>query len=105
MLGAFRLLAKFKGLRGTPFDPFGRTQERKDERLLITRYEETIEEVLAALGRDNHALAVEIASLPERIRGFGHVKLRAMKDAAEREAALLDAFRNPKTAPAVSAAE
>jgi indolepyruvate ferredoxin oxidoreductase len=105
MLGAFRLLAKFKGLRGTPFDPFGRTQERKDERQLIVRYEERIEELLASLTRDNHALAVEIASLPERIRGFGHVKLRSMKGAAEREAALMDAFRHPKPAPAVSAAE
>ncbi len=105
MLGSFRLLAKLKGLRGTPFDPFGRTQERKDERQLIARYEEIIEELLASLTPDNHALAVEIASLPERIRGFGHVKLRSMKGVAGQEATLLDSFRHPKPAPAVSAAE
>ena len=105
MLGAFRLLAKFKGLRGTPLDPFGYTQERKDERILIARYEATVAELLEKLTPANQALAVEIASLPEQIRGFGHVKLRAMKKVAGREAELLEAFRNPKPEPAVSAAE
>lgn len=105
MLGAFRLLAKLKPLRGTPFDPFGYTQERKDERALIARYEATVDELLRTLTPANHALAADIAALPERIRGFGHVKLRSMKSVAAREAELLDAFRNPKPAPAVSAAD
>jgi indolepyruvate ferredoxin oxidoreductase len=105
MLNAFRLLAKFKALRGTPLDPFGHTQERKDERALIARYEATVAELLENLTPANQALAAEIASLPEQIRGFGHVKLRAMKRVAAREAELLDAFRNPKPEPAVSAAE
>jgi len=105
MLSALRVLAKFKGLRGTPLDPFGYMQERKDERALIRSYEATIEEILAGLSPENHMLAVEIASLPEHIRGYGHVKQRAMAGATERAAQLLDAFRNPKAAHTVSAAE
>ena len=105
MLSAFRLLAKLKGLRGTPFDPFGYTEERKQERALIRRYESTVTELLENLSPANHALAVEIATLPEHIRGFGHVKHRAMTNAVKREAELLDAFRNPKAPPVVSAAD
>jgi indolepyruvate ferredoxin oxidoreductase len=105
MMNAFRILAKFKGLRGTPLDPFGHTQERKDERALIVTYEATVGELLDRLTPENHALAVEIASVPEHIRGFGHVKQRAMAAMAERSARLLDAFRNPDRAQAVSAAE
>ncbi len=105
MLNAFRILAKFRGLRGTPLDPFGHTQERKDERALIKSYEAMIDEVLQSLTPENHALAVEIARLPEHIRGYGHVKQRAMAGVTERAAQLLDAFRNPKAAHTVSAAE
>ncbi|MES2898639.1 MAG: indolepyruvate ferredoxin oxidoreductase family protein [Pseudomonadota bacterium] len=74
MWSAFKLLAKFKGLRGGAFDIFGYTEERKMERALIGEYREMIEGLLAGLTRDNHALAVELANLPEQIRGFGHVK-------------------------------
>jgi len=81
MLGAFGLLAKLKGLRGTPFDVFGRTAERRMERALIAEYEQTVESLLRSLSRDNHALAVEIASLPETIRGFGHVKAKSVEAA------------------------
>ncbi len=70
----FRVLAGLKGLRGTPFDPFGRSAERRAERALIATYEAAVEETLARLDHDNHGLAVEIARLPESIRGFGHVK-------------------------------
>ena len=73
---AFRVLASMKGLRGTPLDPFGYTSERKTERALIDEYRATIEELLPALAVDNIRTAVEIARLPEGIRGFGHVKLR-----------------------------
>ncbi len=73
---AFRLLARLKGLRGTAFDPFGRTEERRTERALIAEYRACIEELLAGLNADNHAAAVEIARLPEQIRGYGHVKAR-----------------------------
>jgi len=105
MLNAFRILAKFKALRGTPLDPFGHTEERKEERALAKGYAATIGELLATLTPDNHALAVEIASLPEHIRGFGHVKQRSIDSARRREAELLDAFRNPSASPVVSAAE
>ncbi|PKL98718.1 MAG: indolepyruvate ferredoxin oxidoreductase, partial [Gammaproteobacteria bacterium HGW-Gammaproteobacteria-7] len=71
---AFKLLARLKGLRGSVFDPFGYTAERREERRLIEEYFTTIEQLLAGLNGDNHALAVEIASVPEHIRGFGHVK-------------------------------
>ncbi len=73
---AFRLLARLKGLRGTAFDPFGRTEERRTERALIADYRACIEELLAGLNAANHAAAVEIARLPEQIRGYGHVKAR-----------------------------
>ena len=76
MLSAFRLLARLKGLRGTAFDPFGRTEERRTERALIVEYREAIEEVLRTLGPANLPLAVEIARVPEMIRGYGHVKQR-----------------------------
>ncbi len=96
MMGVFRLLARLKGLRGTVFDPFARTEERRAERRLIADYEATIEEILAALDKDNHALAVEIAAVPERIRGFGPVKAKAIAEAKAREAALLAAFRDAR---------
>ena len=74
MKHAFRLLAKFKGLRGTALDPFGYTAERKMERGLIRDYEDLLAELLPKLSKENYRTAVELASLPERIRGFGHVK-------------------------------
>ncbi|HET6828136.1 MAG TPA: DUF6537 domain-containing protein, partial [Ramlibacter sp.] len=73
---ALRVLARLKGLRGTPLDLFGRTEERRTERALIGEYRAAIDEVLAGLEPGRHALALEIARLPERIRGFGHVKAR-----------------------------
>ncbi len=73
---AFRLLARLKGLRGTVLDPFGRTAERRTERALIAEYRACIEELLSGLNTATHAAAVEIARLPEQIRGYGHVKER-----------------------------
>jgi len=93
LLPAFRLLAKFKFLRGTAFDPFGRTLERRSERKLIEDYESMLDEVLAALTPDNHHLAVGLAAIPEKIRGFGHVKQRHLAAAKADEAALLEQFR------------
>ncbi len=91
---AFSALAKFKGLRGTALDPFGYTPERKMERGLIRDYESLIVEMLANLSPKNHRIAAELASLPERIRGFGHVKdLNVVAVAAERDR-LLQQFRN-----------
>ncbi len=76
MLTGFRVLARLKGLRGTGLDVFGRTKERRMERALIDQYQASLDEVLQGLNADNHALAVEIARIPEQIRGFGHVKAR-----------------------------
>ncbi|MCE2774274.1 MAG: indolepyruvate ferredoxin oxidoreductase family protein, partial [Burkholderiaceae bacterium] len=76
MLSVFGWLARFKGLRGTAFDIFGKTEERHTERALIQDYRASIEEVLRSLNADNHALAVDIARLPDQIKGYGHVKAR-----------------------------
>jgi len=95
MLGAFGVLARFKGLRGTAFDIFGYSAERRMERRLIADYETLIEEILVKLTPDNHALAVELAAIPEKIRGFGHVKEAHLKSAKACEADLLAAFRDP----------
>jgi indolepyruvate ferredoxin oxidoreductase len=95
VMTAFKLIAKFKFLRGTALDIFGHTQERRMERQLISDYEQTMQEVVANLRVDNHALAIQIASMPEDIRGFGHVKERHLKAAREKEAKLLVAFRGP----------
>ena len=100
------MLAWFKFLRGTAFDPFGRTDERRRERALIGEYKSVIDELLAALTPKNVALATEIAAIPEQIRGYGHVKERHLKGAKDREAELLEAFRTGKAKmPAVLAAE
>jgi indolepyruvate ferredoxin oxidoreductase len=93
MMTAFRMLAKMRRLRGTALDLFGRTAERKQERALIAQYEALVDELLARLTPQNYELAVSLASIPEYIRGFGHVKERHLRDAKAREAALLDRLR------------
>jgi len=90
---AFRWLAPFKRLRGTFLDPFGRTAERSMERGLIRDYEALIGEIAGALSKGNHETAVALASLPERIRGFGHVKERNVEVVAAERQALLARFR------------
>jgi indolepyruvate ferredoxin oxidoreductase len=92
---AFRVLRHFRFLRGTALDPFGRTAERRMERQLIEDYFARIDELLAGLDAGNLPLAVEIASIPEHIRGYGHVKERHLAEAQRREAELLAAWRNP----------
>jgi indolepyruvate ferredoxin oxidoreductase len=93
LLPAFRLLAKLRFLRGTPLDPFGHTLERRAERQLIEDYESMLDQVLAALTPVNHHLAIGLAAIPEKIRGFGHVKQRHLVAAKADEAALLEQFR------------
>jgi indolepyruvate ferredoxin oxidoreductase len=92
MMKAFSVLARLKGLRGTALDPFGHTQERRMERALIGEYRRTIEGLLPRLSQENLAQAVAIASIPEEIRGFGHVKERNLKAAKRKEAELVAAF-------------
>lgn len=95
MLTGFRFLAKLKGLRGTALDIFGRTEERKTERALIGEYRASMDEVIAGLTAGNHATALEIASLPEQIRGYGHVKDRNLVAARSRWTELLAKWRDP----------
>jgi indolepyruvate ferredoxin oxidoreductase len=102
MLTGFRLLAKLKGLRGTALDIFGRTEERKTERALIGEYRASIDEILASLNAGNHAQALEIASLPEQIRGYGHVKERNLAAARLRWSELMAKWRHPEAARAAA---
>jgi indolepyruvate ferredoxin oxidoreductase len=95
MLGAFRLMAKFKFLRGTAFDIFGRTAERRQERQLIADYERLIDTILAGLNHDRHRIAVALASIPEQIRGYGHIKQAHLEKALKRQAELLGEFEAP----------
>ena len=93
MLKAMRVLARMRGLRGGFLDVFGRTDERRMERRLLAEYEAVVDEILGRLAPHNHETAVEIAAIPEHIRGYGHVKERHVKDAKARETVLLSKFR------------
>ena len=89
MLKAFGVLAKFRFLRGTALDPFGYNAERRTERRLIADYEALIGEIEEKLSADTHAVAVTLAAIPEKIRGYGHVKEKSLEAAeAERETLL-----------------
>jgi indolepyruvate ferredoxin oxidoreductase len=98
MLKAMRVLAKMKGLRGGVLDPFARTADRKLDRRSIAEYETLMEEILSGLTVANHETAVDLAAIPDQIRGFGHVRERYLASARKREAILLDIFRG-KTRP------
>ena len=101
-LPVLRGLARFRRLRGSAFDPFGWTAERRLERQLATDYAATIEQLLPGLGPTNHATAVAIASLPDAIRGYGHVKRRYLEAAERRRRELLERFTSAM-APAAAA--
>jgi indolepyruvate ferredoxin oxidoreductase len=93
MTPVFRVLARLRFLRGTRLDPFGYSAERRRERALLARYEATVAALLAGLEPANLDGAVAIARLPERIRGYGPVRLRAIEAAQQREAELMAAWR------------
>jgi len=95
MRSVFGLLAKMKGLRGTAFDVFGYTEERRTERALIVDYRAAVDELLAGLSNDKLALAVQIARLPEDIRGYGHVKARHLAAVRGQWADLMARWRAP----------
>ena len=92
MMWVLRGLAKLKGLRGTMWDPFGRTAERRAERAAIVEYEADMDLVAAGLTQATAPVAIELAELPLRVRGFGHVRQAAAELAAERRRELLAAF-------------
>jgi indolepyruvate ferredoxin oxidoreductase len=100
VMKAFKVLASLRVLRGTPLDIFGMPEERRRERALIKDYRSVIEGMMRGLNEDNLALAIEIASLPEQIRGFGHVKHRNLLAVKAREAELLSKFAKPFAASA-----
>jgi indolepyruvate ferredoxin oxidoreductase len=95
MLPVFRLLAKGRRLRGTAWDPFGYTKERRLERQMTADYEKLLDEIVERLSPATHHTAVALASLPLEIRGFGHIKERNYKLAKTRETTLLAELRTP----------
>ncbi len=106
MMQAFGALAKLKFLRGTAFDIFGKTAERRAERAAIGQYRDTVNVLLENLTKNNVGLASEVASVPEFIRGYGHVKERHVKEARAKQAELLKAYVAGRTkVPAAMAAE
>ncbi len=98
LMPAFGLLARLKFLRGTWLDIFGKTEERRTERRLIADYERTVAALMEKLTPDNHALAVEIASIPDAIRGYGHIKEKAIGEANAKETDLMKAWHDPASA-------
>ncbi len=93
MMTGFHVLARLRFLRGTRFDPFGATAERRMERALIAEYEATVTHLLTGLRAENVAQAAAIAAIPEEIRGFGHVKERAVAAARAKSARLLASYQ------------
>jgi len=105
VMTAFRFLAGFKGLRGTVLDPFGHSEERKTERRLIDEFETCVDELLSNLSSDTFDLAVEIATLPMDIRGFGHIKQRNLENVQTRQVTLMAAYHQNAPTPGQQAAE
>src|SRR5882757_9543754 len=105
MMKAFRVLAALRFVRGTPLDLFGRSAERRMERDLIAGYEKDVAFVLEKLSPANFDTAVELLSLPDRIRGYGPVKDKSVADAKIRYAELAKDLVNPPPAPRQIAAE
>ncbi|MDH5209827.1 MAG: 2-oxoacid:acceptor oxidoreductase family protein, partial [Burkholderiaceae bacterium] len=101
MMSAFSLLAKLKGLRGTALDPFGRSTERRMERQLIREYESLVDDLLSRLDKDNHAVALQLAALPDEIRGYGHVKEDNLRKARVKWSELLARFRGQQVAQVI----
>ncbi len=95
MFRMFGLLAKLSGLRGGRFDIFGYTAERRMERQLLIDYQKLLELLIAELTPQNYSAAVELAKLPQTIKGFGHIKERNVETARKLEADLIVKFKNP----------
>ena len=100
MLTVFKVLARLKGLRGTALDIFGYAEERRQERALISEYRDSVDELLSALRGapqgDRYQRALDIARLPEQIKGFGHVKARSLLAVRQKWAAQMAEFHNPQ---------
>ena len=105
MMTGFRLLAALKGLRGTPLDVFGRTAERRMERRLLAEYEADLALIAGRLSADRIEAAAALASVPQLVRGFGHVKEDNARKAAEERRRLLERLDAPAGTPRLQAAE
>ncbi|HEY8351745.1 MAG TPA: DUF6537 domain-containing protein, partial [Sphingomonadales bacterium] len=103
MMPVFRILARLRRLRGTPFDIFGYHAERRMERALIVEYEELLGLIARGLSARNLDTAVALARLPERIRGYGPVKRANVAEARARQAELLARFTEPGPAERTAA--
>jgi len=99
---AFKLLARLRRLRGTPLDIFGYTAERRVERGLIAEYEQLLERVLAGLNDGNLDVGAQLLGLPDRIRGYGHVKEKSVAEVRKDQEQLLEQFANPPAAKAAA---
>ena len=97
MFTAFNVLAKFRFLRGSSLDPFGRTDERRQERQLIKDYLEMIDQTTSQIESVDTEVALALLRLPEQIRGFGHVKQSSIEAASVRRAVLLQQLRHSRT--------
>ena len=93
MMSVFKMLAALKALRGTAFDIFGYSAERKLEQRLRKEFENLLDELAENLSPENHATALALASLPQSVRGFGSVKERAANEAEAQRLRLLKDFR------------
>jgi indolepyruvate ferredoxin oxidoreductase len=101
MMSAFNVLARFKGLRGTALDIFGKTEERRMERRLIGEYEALVRHVIAKFSPEKVDQAAELLSLYDDIRGYGHIKDRNHKEVKQKEAALLARYEGKLAATVV----
>jgi indolepyruvate ferredoxin oxidoreductase len=95
MMKGFGILAKMKGLRGTPLDIFGYHKDRKEERALIAEYESDIELVLSSVNESNYELCTQLLALPDMIRGYGPVKEGFLKGARIKRTALRTKIQTP----------
>ncbi len=96
MMTALKALAALRGLRGTALDVFGYSAERREERALIGEYEAMVRELVKSLDADNHRFAVSLASLPEKIRGYGHVKSASLAKVRPEWESGLESWRHPE---------
>jgi len=105
MMKGFRLLAAMKGLRGTAFDLFGYTAERRTERQSLRQYEADLDLIAGALAPGRVEAATALASVPALIRGYGHVRQASAEKAAGERARLIERLKNAPARPELQAAE
>jgi len=95
LMPVFGVLARFKGLRGTAFDVFGYTYERKRERAMRDRYLGFVRDLASGLNAENKDAALKLAQLPDAVRGYGHIKEAAMDAMDAQWAELMANYRHP----------